>query len=404
MNIIYHHRTRSTDAQRIHILELVQAFEQLGHSVRVVGLIPPETGQRDGSRDAREAVWKRLIRRIPFGYEFAQLAYNLVGLPLLLIPLLTKRNVDFIYERYALFNFSGVIAARLLRIPVVLEVNSPFALEQIRDKDIRSVRLAQWAEAKVCNMASRVIVVSSPLRRLLENAGVKSDKLTVMANGVDLERFREGTATAELRERLQLSGFRVIGFVGWFRSWHGLELLLEAFRSSNLRALKTKLLLIGDGPAMRDLKQFTEAHGLTDSVLFTGPLPHDQVPPFLDLIDIAVQPAANEYCCPMKIIEYLALGKPIVAPAQENIEEILGDHETAFFSPGDAASLARVLEGLISNPDRLQEMSYGAKMAIHKRGLLWQSNAQRVIELLDASTKRDTAQSKQKESAGSVLN
>jgi glycosyltransferase involved in cell wall biosynthesis len=96
-----------------------------------------------------------------------------------------------------------------------------------------------------------------------------------------------------LRRSLGLCGQTVIGFVGWFRNWHGLGMLLEAFHGSGLAAQNTKILLIGDGPAMPELREYVRRHGLESSVLFTGPLPHAEVPRYLDLIDIAVQPAGK---------------------------------------------------------------------------------------------------------------
>lgn len=380
MKILYHHRTRSTDAQRIHILELVEALQALGHTVDIVSLVPIDAEQNDAARDAGEARWKQLVRRIPFTYEAVQLGYNLVGFPMIVARLLTG-PVDFVYERYSLFNFAGVLAARLFGKKIILEVNSPLALEQARDGDIRLRGFASWTERVICNLATRVIVVSGPLRRILEAAGVQSGKLEVMSNGVSTGRFPPGTAPAGLRKSLGLEGYIVAGFVGWFRKWHGLELLLEAFLRSGLAAERVKILLIGDGPAMPDLRQFVDVHGLKESVVFTGPLPHAQVPPFLDLIDIAVQPAANEYCCPMKILEYMALGKPIVAPAQENIQELLSQDEAQFFIPRDAASFAKALRTLATDPQRARGMGHAARTAIFRRGLLWSANARRVVEM-----------------------
>ena len=174
-------------------------------------------------------------------------------------------------------------------------------------------------------------MVSTPLRRILEQAGVRPEKIMVMPNGVCLQHFQPASASVELRQRLGLAGQTVIGFVGWFRQWHGLEMLLEAFQRSGLGRQRVKVLMIGDGPAMPELREFTADKGLTEHVIFTGPLPHAEVPAYLDLIDIAVQPAANEYCCPMKILEYMALAKPIVAPRQENIQELLRENESACF-------------------------------------------------------------------------
>jgi glycosyltransferase involved in cell wall biosynthesis len=259
-------------------------------------------------------------------------------------------------------------------------VNSPFALEQSRDNDIRMAGFAQWSERVICNSATRVIVVSTPLARMLGDNGVDAARIDVMPNGVNVESFETGGPgdSGELRRALGIGVEPVIGFVGWFRKWHGLELLLEAYERAGLRG-KAKLLLVGDGQAMADLQADVAVRRLQRDVIFTGPITHTQVPRYVDLIDIAVQPAANEYCCPMKIIEYMALGKAIVAPRQENIQELLQEEEAEFFDRGDAASLGCALQRLTEDRHRADELGRRARAAIHDRGYLWTSNAQRVI-------------------------
>jgi glycosyltransferase involved in cell wall biosynthesis len=387
MNVIYHHRTRSTDAQRIHILEIVAALENLGHTVEIVSLVPTDAALDDAKRDAEDPWWKKLVRKIPFAYEVMQLGYNLVGIPMLFARVLA-RKADFIYERYSLFNFTGVLVAKLCRVPLILEVNSPFALEQSRDKEIRLRSFAQWTERVICNLATRVVVVSTPLARIMQSVGVSAEKLEVIPNGVRLERFQPQPPSPELRRKLGLSADQiVIGFVGWFRKWHGLEMLLEAFAQSGLANEGARVLLVGDGQAMADLQQFVDWNGLHDIVVFAGPVPHADVPPYLDLIDIAVQPAANEYCCPMKILEYMALGKPILAPRQENIQELLREGEEAeYFQPGDAASMAAGMKALVRDRARAQRIGAQARAAISSRGLLWEWNAARVVEMIADTT------------------
>ncbi len=381
MKIAYHHRTRSTDAQRIHIQEIVNALLGLGHEVEVISLIRIDAGQDNPKRDAGDAFWKKLVRRTPYAYEIVQCAYNLIGFPLLMWKTLRGR-ADFIYERYALFNFAGILTAKLCGLPLILEVNSPLSLEQYRDREIRAQKFAQWAERTVCNAASQVIVVSTPLGRILQNIGVKSAKIRVMPNGVNLDKFQKRPASADLRRQWGLEGQIVIGFVGWFRNWHGLELLVEAFHKSKLANRNVKVLLIGDGPAMESLKTLVQHHDLQQSVLFTGPLRHAEVPDYLDLIDIAVQPAAVEYCSPMKILEYMALGKCIVAPMQENVQELLREGEEAlFFTPQDVDSMASALAALAMDREKIIRMGRQARAAIDNRGFLWTVNAQTVIEI-----------------------
>jgi glycosyltransferase involved in cell wall biosynthesis len=174
----------------------------------------------------------------------------------------------------------------------------------------------------------------------------------------------------------------VIGFVGWFRNWHGLDLLLKAFQQSGIRHRGVSLLLIGDGPEMPVLQEYVKRNGLESWVVFTGPLPHNEVPPHLALIDIAVQPAANEYCCPMKILEYMGMGKPVVAPRQANIQELINEGEQGYlFEPGNVDSMAVALCRMASDPEAVRRMGQRARATISERGYLWTNNARRVIEL-----------------------
>jgi glycosyltransferase involved in cell wall biosynthesis len=380
MNILYHHRTRATDAQRVHILEMIKAMRELGHNVVIASLVDTEAKPAQAAEEATEASWKKLVRRIPLGYELVQLAYNFAALPWLLWKIHRER-IDFVYERYSLFNVCGVIAARLSHRPIVLEVNSPLALEQLQQAEIRAARLGAWMERITCNAADKVIVVTRSLARILVAGGVRESKLAVVPNGANPLHLGLSRGSAELRTSLKLNGKIVIGFVGWFRRWHGLDFLIEAFADSAL-SREASLLFIGDGPAMPDLRALVERRRLEQSVVFAGPVLHENVPPYLNLLDIAVQPAANEYCCPMKILEYMALGKPIVAPLQENIEELLTDGKQALlFTPGDSRALGFALMKLTRDSALRSRLGSAARAAIDERGLLWSRNAERAIEL-----------------------
>jgi glycosyltransferase involved in cell wall biosynthesis len=380
MKILYHHRTRATDAQRIHINEMIDAFRLTGNEVEEVSLVSATAEQQDVAGEAREAGWKSAIKRIPGIYDLAQLGYNFIGLPLILRRILAGRP-NLIYERYALFNFAGVLAARLCRIPIVLEVNSPLALENQREQETGSYGLALRAERAICNLATRVIVVSNPLRRILGNSGVRPEKTIVMPNGVNLGRFTMSSGSK--REELGLSGQTVVGFVGWFRPWHGLDKLIESFAAAGVRD-EAVVLLVGDGPALPGLKDLVKRLDLEDAVRFTGPVPHGEIPDYLGVFDIALQPAANEYACPMKILEYMAMGKAILAPRQENIEELLRDGtEAVLFDSDDRESMSRGLQSLVRDDEHRRQLGAAARAAIDDRGYLWTENARRVVDLLD---------------------
>lgn len=384
MRIIYHHRTRSTDAQRIHIREIANAFSELGHDVEIVSLVPTEAEAQNAARDAGEPVWQKTVRRVPFAYELVQLGYNAIGIPMLLWRVMQSKAA-FIYERYSLFNFTGAVVAKLTGRPLILEVNSPFALEQSRDKQIRTTGFAAWTERVICNMAAKVIVVSTPLRDIMVNLGIDQHKLVVMPNGVSKQLLSERGCSQSLRSELGLAQKVVIGFVGWLRPWHGLELLIEAFASAELVKQDSAILIIGDGPAMPALRALVERLGLKDSVVFSGPLPHQRVPEYLNVVDIAVQPAANEYCCPMKILEYMALRKAIVAPRQPNICDLLREEEAALFEPGNEAQLGAMLRKLVTDAHLRRFLGDAAATALQTREYYWTANADRVLDFVGAA-------------------
>jgi glycosyltransferase involved in cell wall biosynthesis len=383
MRILYHHRTRATDAQGIHIFQIVKALRDAGHTVELASVARADGPLQESS--AGGGPKSTGLQKVPYLSELVQLGYNAMGIPMLLWKM-RRGRVDFVYERYSLFNFSGVLAAKLMGRPIVLEVNSPLALEQYRDGHIRWYGLAKWAERVVCNLATKVLVVSTPLARIMKDEGVAASKLEVMPNGVDLGQFEHHLATQRetqsLRESLRLQGSVLIGFAGWFKAWHGLELLLDAFRKKDLASKGAKLVLIGDGPAMPALQEYVRNHGLGESVVFTGPVAHDEMPRYLALVDIAVQPAANEYCCPMKILEYMALGKAIVAPRQDNILDLLDDTSARFFTPRDEESLGNALEELIRDSALRTRLGSAARSAIDCRGLRWERNTERVISMV----------------------
>jgi len=382
MRILYHHRTRAADAQGVHIAEMIAAFRQLGHEVEVAALVSSPAGQSSASAGVDKPLWQRLAQRVPFFYEILQLGYNLVGF-WLVARHIRRFRPHFIYERYSLFNFSGVLAARLFRIPLLLEVNSPLAQETKEEGLLRLHRLGLWSERVVCNSATCVVAVTGVLRDILARGGVKASKVHVLPNGVSPQQFAHLSNGSGLRNSLGLDTRRVVGFVGWFRPWHGLEMLIEAFHASGLQGRGVSLLLVGDGPAMPALREAVLRFDLTSSVTFSGPVAHQQIPAHVALFDCAVQPAANEYCCPMKIIEYLALGKPVIAPAQPNILELVDDGvDSVLFRPGDTADLASSLRRLFDSPQLFEHLADGARSAIERRGYLWTRNAERVIRLL----------------------
>jgi glycosyltransferase involved in cell wall biosynthesis len=140
-------------------------------------------------------------------------------------------------------------------------------------------------------------------------------------------------------------------------------------------------LLVGDGPAYGGLYTLAKKAGLLSNIHFTGPVLHNEIPDYIAAMDIVIQPFATEYACPMKIIEYLSMGKCIVAIDQPNIRELIEDGVTGFLF-NNAKTMASILAKLISHPWLRTITGQKALESIAKRELFWTANAQRTLSLI----------------------
>jgi len=163
----------------------------------------------------------------------------------------------------------------------------------------------------------------------------------------------------------------------------------------------TRLLVVGDGPVRADLEKLARELKIEPRVRFTGVVPRSEVPAQVAAFDVALQPAVTPYASPLKLFEYLALGKAIIAPRRPNITEILDDGRNAvLFDEGRPGDFEAVLTRLCSDADLRRALSAGAAATIGRMGLTWRANAQRVSALasglraqlqLDVAAPRDVS-------------
>jgi glycosyltransferase involved in cell wall biosynthesis len=384
VNVLYHHRTRGEDAQGIHIRALCDAFGELGHSVTLVGPPRLQRGDSRASNDHQAGGTRLLGLRVPsWAYELAALAYNVPAF-LWLVAAMLRRRPDLVYERYALFGVAGRLAAGVFRIPFVLEVNAPLSLEMSREHPLAFHGLAQRLENWLCRSSTRTIVVSRSMARILEAQGAAADRLWVVPNGVDREDFHPAVDGRPVRDALGLEDRFVVGFVGWVRPWHGVDRLVKAAARLRERIPNLVVLIVGDGPARPGLEALARAEGISDAVRFTGALAQSEIPAHVAAMDVAVQPDVTEYASPIKLFEYLALGRAIVAPRKENITEIVSDGQHALlFEPGSTDEMAACIDRLHGDSELRRLLEQRAARLITDREYTWVGNARRVAALAE---------------------
>ncbi len=380
MRILYHHRTLGDGAEGIHVAEMVRALERLGHEVRVVSLI----GERTNVRSAQQRCWARVARLLPgFLYEVGELSYNVTG-SLLLERAIREFHPDAIYDRYVSYSYAAVLSARRHSLPILLEVNSPYSYQkQTFDERLYFPRLSRSMERRICCDATTVITVSTPLKKFLVSIGVPAERVVVMPNGVDSDAFHPGLDGASVRASLGAHNRLIVGFTGILRPWHGLELLLDAFAVVSAERDDLHLLIVGDGPSRAPIEREAATRGLADRVTITGRQPHGAVREFVAAMDVTVSPRTTFYASPMKIVEYMGMGKTIVAPDMENIRDLVtGEVDAVLFTPESSRALAAALRRVLADAELRRRLGNAARDTVLARRT-WLHNARAVTGLFE---------------------
>ncbi len=231
--------------------------------------------------------------------------------------------------------------------------------------------------------ADHAIAVTHVLAREIEAAGVRASNIVVMHNGVRLSEYISLPEKEAAKSAINIGGKLVIGFTGFLREWNGLERLMDWI--ADCGDPQRYLLIVGDGPACPSLLTRVERRGVADRVTFTGIVARDVILQRTAAFDVAVIPDVTEYASPLKLFEYLAAGRVVVAPATQNPKEILVDSENALlFSPTEPDGLQRALDHACGDPALMGRIGDEAHRTVTKRFLTWSNNADAVAKLFIA--------------------
>ena len=388
MKILYHFRTQGTGAEGVHIAGIASAFAKLGHELTFsspTGVNPGQTaGENPFSDPKRRSLLSRLAAKAPgLIFELAEVAYNFVSY-VRLRSLLTRERFGLIYERHAFFLCATAFLAQQRGIPLVIEVNELAGDERIRSTPWFAP-LAQWADRMTFHRANLIIVVSPHLRRRIEALGITAEKILVLPNAVSEESLDTPADGASIRACHRCEDALVIGFVGWFVAWHRLDVLMSEFARLAASDPRLRLLLVGEGPLAAMLATQAEALGIKERVIFTGSVPHAATASYIAAMDICVVPHSNVFRSPIKLFEYMARGRAVVAPRTEPIETVIQHGKNGLlFSPEQPADLAAQLSCLIADPHERQRLGEAAHCSVAERHT-WRRNAEAVLSALKPS-------------------
>lgn len=260
----------------------------------------------------------------------------------------------------------AIRVGRRLGLPVVYEVRAFWEDAAVDHGTTREgsarYRLTRALETYALKRADHVTTICEGLRQDIVARGVPSNRVTVIPNAVDIGGFSVGGAPDEaLKAKLGLAACTVIGFIGSFYAYEGLDLLVAALPRLLAQIPDIRLLLVGGGPQEKALKEQATALGLADKVVFTGRVPHQEVRRYYDLVDVLAYPRHSmrltELVTPLKPLEAMAQGRLLVASDVGGHRELIQDGKTGIlFTAGSAESLANAILRLLSQKERWPEL------------------------------------------------
>ncbi len=414
MNIAYLFQNISTRfdrsrAEQLHIIYTLRGLQDRGHNAKLVALF----GRRVICTDDIEAVTSNRLKDLHFGrlgisganwfrlFESgSRRAQTILKVPYFALfdgfrlydaCLNNLNGIELLHERYNVPAMAGALASKKLKVPYVVEVNADI-LEQRRHKGTPDTGLwriyGHWTTQLCFKRASKIICVSEDLKEHLHHKWqVGYDRLIVLPCAANTNSFGGQQNPTQTREKMGLKDEQIVVWVGGFYVWHDLSLLIDAFKIVVEEKPKTRLILVGDGETKSQIEEMVASYGLSDSVILIGAVSHDSIPALLSMADVTVSPypslAAKDggTGTPLKIFEYMAAGKPVVASATDQASSVIRNDENGFLvEPDNPVAFGQAIIRILSDQDLQIRLGRNArKLAVEKYS--WENYAKQLEDI-----------------------
>jgi glycosyltransferase involved in cell wall biosynthesis len=361
----------------IHVRELAASLSKVGNSVTLVGHTPED------SLDQVPSLFKGLDVSVHIPQKRSD-----VAILRFCSRLVKEHKPEVIYER----RYSPKLGAGLSmlhKLPLVVEINGLVEEEMEilgRAQDARKVsgKARKSLRKRFFTRASKVVAVTEGIRKGIHRLyGIPVSRMTVVHNGANTDLFRPMSKDS-CRKELGLDPNRTyLCFVGNLVPWQGVDRVIRAVPKVGETIPQVSLLIVGEGDQREELERLAQDLRLSDSVHFVGNVPYEEVPLYINASDICLAPkiALSSGYSPLKLYEYMACARPVVASRVPGFE-ILEEGAGLLFDPGDVEDLSSKIVALI--PDREKMDSMGAKgREIVEREYSWMAVAERIFGVLE---------------------
>lgn len=283
----------------------------------------------------------------------------------------------------------ALIAARRLGIPFAYEVRGLWEITEASAKEgyenSERYALSVMLETLVAKNADHVFAITSQVRDELVRRGVDNQKISLLPNAADIYEFAPLRPEPSLEKKYKLEDGFTLGYAGSVLEYEGLDIALRAMAELAADGDAVKLIIAGDGPALADLKSLSAELSLTESVQFVGRVPSTDVPRFIELFDAVLCPrissVVTEMVSPLKPLEAMSAGKPVIASDVAPLADLLGTDGTRglLFKAGDHSDLARVIREISHDKAKRNEIGREARLWITKNRS-WSTVAQQQLD------------------------
>lgn len=353
--------------------EVIKALESNGCEVHTL-IAGGETIQDGGSSiQYSKKIWKKFIPKFIWEtLKELRMIWHNRRFKRVVEECMNRIQPDVIYERgYAFMTATSIVSSKK-NIPLFIELNAPYP-DEIKEMSGAGLfhSYSNIAERKQVELASQIVVVSSALRDyLVKKYQVSEEKILITPNAVNLS-FGEVDESLKQEMSGTFSGYKVIGFVGSIFPYHGVDKLIDGFAGLLKRQpdLNAKLLIVGDGEILSQLKEQARLLGLSELVHFTGNVAHSQVANYISLMDITVIADSKWYCSPVKIFEYGLLGKFIIAPNTQSVRDVMEHKKHGWLVDGTEKDLIDAMEFALTQSEEANEMGRAFKEKVRNEHL-----------------------------------
>lgn len=365
-----------------HMRGMVQGFKEEGHTVEILVLgKKPQSTDSNAPSTSFKTLLKNVIPKIIWRTlkEVQQIRFDKHAAKELLRTVQTFEP-EMVYERSAWMSNGSVKVLKSFNLQHVVEINAPFE-EEVKEFEKASSFISNIGKKKLkflLQSADLILPITSSLQTyLIERYELNSIKCVVVPNAIEKHEIQiNESRVAAINKQFNLSEVTVLGFVGSIFPYHGVDRLITGV--SKLKYTDIAILIVGDGYLIPELKELASKLGIASRVHFTGSVPKEDIYNYISAMDILTLPNTEWYCSPVKLFEYGAFGKTILAVNEAGVSDVMTNEEGLLFENNDSAFQDALLVA-ITAIDALEEKAKKFQQKVLAKHN-WRANAQKVLQ------------------------